>query len=51
MLCQELAKPKFRDYHIFFSNIVAKQYIQTLADADTFDVIRQVGKFNAVILS
>ena len=38
MLARELSNPKFKEYHIFFSNILpSKDMLQTLADADESD--------------
>ena len=46
MLAQELRKPNFKEYHIFFSNIVADPaMIQALADADNQDLVRQVQEY------
>lgn len=43
MLAQILRKPKFQEYHIFFSNIVTDPaMLQTLADADNDGRVRQV---------
>ena len=43
MLARELSNPKFKEYHIFFSNILpSKDMLQTLADADEKSTVRQV---------
>jgi len=46
-LCEELRDPKFRTYHLFFSNIVQprqerKRWIEDLAAADEDCLVRQV---------
>jgi len=50
-LARELASPKFKEYHIFFSNVVvANDMIQTIADADELGVVRQVQEFYADVI-
>lgn len=42
-----LAKPKYKEYHIFFTNILPEEYLKQLADADEFELIRQVQEYYA----
>jgi len=50
-LARELKSPKFKEYHIFFSNVVvANDLIQTIADADELGVVRQVQEFYADVI-
>ncbi|CAM9134583.1 unnamed protein product [Discosporangium mesarthrocarpum] len=46
-LCEEMAAPKFAEYHVFFSNICPLDVLQQLADADEHEVIRQVQEYYA----
>jgi len=41
-LKQMLKAPKYKEYHIFFTNIVSQEFMQELANADEFDLVRQV---------
>ena len=47
LLKKELAKPKFSEYHVYFSNVVPGDMLKQLADADEQEVIRQVQEFYA----
>jgi vacuolar protein sorting-associated protein 45 len=50
-ISRELASPKFKSYHIFFSNVVVtNDMIQALADADEFGVVRQIQEFYADVI-
>ncbi|AYV82503.1 MAG: putative vacuolar protein sortingassociated protein 45 [Hyperionvirus sp.] len=42
-----LENPKYSEYHIFFSNLVPQKYLQELADADVYSVVRQVQEYYA----
>jgi len=46
-LKRHLTNPKFGEYHLFFSNILKKAYIQILADSDEHDLVQQVQEFFA----
>lgn len=37
-----LAKPKFKEYHIFFTNILNFHHLNLLAEADEFCVVKQI---------
>lgn len=47
VLARELADPKYGEYHIFFSNIVPQDLLQTLAEADSHEVVKQVHEYYA----
>lgn len=42
LLRQELHSPRYREYHVFFSNIVPNDLLQQLADADEQGLVKQV---------
>ena len=42
-----LREPKFREYHIFFTNTVTQDLLRKLADADASLVVKQVQEFYA----
>lgn len=46
MKCQ-LAKPRFGEYHLFFSNILNNTQLHILADSDEHEVVQQVQEFYA----
>ena len=41
-LTKILQKPKYKEYHLFFSNMLSRDHLKALAEADRFDLIRQV---------
>ncbi|XP_075648557.1 vacuolar protein sorting-associated protein 45 homolog isoform X2 [Castanea sativa] len=43
-LRQQLASPRFGEYHLFFSNILKDTQIHNLADADEQEVVQQIQK-------
>ncbi|CAG2114366.1 unnamed protein product [Medioppia subpectinata] len=45
LLRQELIRPHFGQYHIFFSNIISKTDIKCLAEADEYEVVKDVNEF------
>jgi len=47
LLRAELAQPKYQEYHIFFSHIVPQDFLQQLAEADEFELVRQVQEYYA----
>lgn len=47
MLLAHLKEPVFKEYHIFFTNIVTQDLLRKLADADHLQVVRQVQEFYA----
>jgi len=47
LLDQELRKPKYGEYHLFFSNIIKNNYLEELAEADEHEVVQQVQEFYA----
>lgn len=44
-LLGHLKEPRFREYHIFFTNIVTQDLLRKLADADHTQVVKQVQEF------
>lgn len=40
MLQQELRDPKFASYHMYFSNHVTKEQVQSLAESDEYETVR-----------
>ena len=46
-LVGHLREPKFKDYHIFFTNIVSQDLLRKLADADHMQVVKQVAEYYA----
>ncbi|XP_077250276.1 vacuolar protein sorting-associated protein 45 homolog isoform X1 [Tasmannia lanceolata] len=44
-LRSQLARPRFGEYHLFFSNIVYHPQLQILADSDEQEVVQQVQEF------
>eukprot|EP01087_Luapelamoeba_hula_P003470 TRINITY_DN13278_c0_g1_i1.p1 TRINITY_DN13278_c0_g1~~TRINITY_DN13278_c0_g1_i1.p1 ORF type:complete len:564 (+),score=111.57 TRINITY_DN13278_c0_g1_i1:78-1769(+) len=45
LLDKELRKPKYGEYHIFFSNTIKNNYLEELAEADEHEVVQQVQEF------
>ncbi len=41
-LLKELQEPKYGDYYIYFSNSCKKSDIERMAEADEFEVVREV---------
>ncbi|CAK9145734.1 unnamed protein product [Ilex paraguariensis] len=44
---RQLAKPRFGEYHLFFSNIMKDTQLHILADSDEHEVVHQVQEFYA----
>lgn len=47
LLKKELKEPQFGEYHIYFSNIMPKGMLETLAEVDVLEVVRQVQEYYA----
>ncbi|CAM9818880.1 unnamed protein product [Lampetra fluviatilis] len=47
LLVQELRRPKYGLYFIYFSNVVSKSDVKTLAEADEHEVVRELKEFYA----
>mmetsp|Transcript_20546 Transcript_20546/g.31671 ORF Transcript_20546/g.31671 Transcript_20546/m.31671 type:complete len:603 (+) Transcript_20546:15-1823(+) len=45
LLVRELARPRFAEYHVFFSGILSKGLLRLLADNDVHERVRQVQEF------
>ncbi|KAH9936618.1 Sec1-like protein [Fomitopsis serialis] len=43
----ELREPKYGEYYLYFSNILSKTTIERLADADEYEVVREVQEYFA----
>ncbi|KAA1469923.1 Sec1-domain-containing protein [Dentipellis sp. KUC8613] len=43
----ELKEPKYGEYYLYFSNILTKTNIERLADADEYEVVREVQEYFA----
>lgn len=44
---RQLAKPRFGEYHLFFSNILKDTQLHMLADSDEHEVVQQLQEFYA----
>ncbi|KAM3305760.1 vacuolar protein sorting-associated protein 45 isoform X1 [Capsicum chacoense] len=44
---RQLAKPRFGEYHLFFSNILKDTQLHILADSDEHEVVQQLQEFYA----
>mmetsp|Transcript_5335 Transcript_5335/g.13525 ORF Transcript_5335/g.13525 Transcript_5335/m.13525 type:complete len:607 (+) Transcript_5335:274-2094(+) len=47
LLAKELHDPKFGEYHLFFSNVLTNDAVRTLAQADEFELVKQIHEFYA----
>eukprot|EP00747_Dinoflagellata_sp_TGD_P208187 gnl/TRDRNA2_/TRDRNA2_81695_c1_seq1.p1 gnl/TRDRNA2_/TRDRNA2_81695_c1~~gnl/TRDRNA2_/TRDRNA2_81695_c1_seq1.p1 ORF type:complete len:580 (-),score=130.18 gnl/TRDRNA2_/TRDRNA2_81695_c1_seq1:154-1893(-) len=47
LLSQELKSPKYNEYHLFFTNVVAHMRLEQLACCDEYEVVHQVQEFYA----
>ncbi|MES1914904.1 MAG: hypothetical protein MHM6MM_006929 [Cercozoa sp. M6MM] len=50
LLRRHLSRPPFRHYHVFFTNVLPKGYLNRLASADKHSVVQQVHEFYADLL-
>lgn len=46
-LRKELEDPKYGEYHVYFSNAVRQSFLEELAEADEFEVVRSVQEYFA----
>ena len=46
-LRKELEDPKYGEYHVYFSNVVRQSFLEELAEADEFEVVRSVHEYFA----
>ncbi|KAL4063304.1 Sec1-like protein [Scleroderma yunnanense] len=44
---QELREPRYGEYYLYFSNVLSKSTIERLAEADEFEVVREVQEYFA----
>eukprot|EP00668_Euglena_longa_P015089 GGOE01019138.1.p1 GENE.GGOE01019138.1~~GGOE01019138.1.p1 ORF type:complete len:587 (-),score=255.76 GGOE01019138.1:373-2016(-) len=44
-LCKELRKPRYGEYHVFFSNIVSRDALSSMALADEEERVKEVQEF------
>lgn len=42
LLCQMLRAPVYKEYHLYFTNVVPETNLKILAEADQFELVRQV---------
>mmetsp|Transcript_1481 Transcript_1481/g.3326 ORF Transcript_1481/g.3326 Transcript_1481/m.3326 type:complete len:594 (-) Transcript_1481:583-2364(-) len=47
LLQEELREPKFGEYHLFFSNVLKDDVVRSLAQADQFELVRQLRELYA----
>ena len=47
LLVKELHEPKFGEYHLFFSNVISNDSVRLLAQADEFELVKQLQEFYA----
>ncbi|KAI0237324.1 Vacuolar protein sorting-associated protein 45 [Lamellibrachia satsuma] len=45
LMCQELKEPKYGLYYVYFSNVISKQDLKFLAEADEQEVVREIQEF------
>jgi vacuolar protein sorting-associated protein 45 len=45
LLARELAQPRFAEYHLFFSGILSTGLLRLIAEADEFELVKQVQEF------
>ncbi|KAI8833728.1 Sec1-like protein [Chytridium lagenaria] len=50
-LVEELREPSYGDYYLYFSNTLKKSSIERLAEADEFEVVREVQEYFADFLA
>ncbi|WOO81057.1 Vacuolar protein sorting-associated protein 45 [Vanrija pseudolonga] len=51
LIKQELAKPRYGGYWLFFSNVLQKSQIEEMATVDEFEVVKEVQEFFADYLA
>lgn len=51
LLCKELRNPRYGYYYIYFSNIISKTDIKTIAESDIQEVVREVQEYYADYLA
>ncbi|KAJ1970414.1 vacuolar protein sorting-associated protein 45 [Dimargaris xerosporica] len=50
-LVQELRNPKYREYYVYFSNVLRKSAIEELAEADENELVRELQEYYADFLA
>ncbi|OLY78964.1 Vacuolar protein sorting-associated protein 45 [Smittium mucronatum] len=50
-IVQELMSPKYANYYIFFSNVIKKSVIETLAEHDELEVVKDIQEYYADYLA
>lgn len=50
-LARELENPQFKEYHLFFSNVLSENMLQHLAQADEHEVVKQVQEYYADVVA
>ncbi|MCL4122024.1 UNVERIFIED_CONTAM: hypothetical protein GTU68_002592, partial [Idotea baltica] len=51
LICQELQKPRYGSYYIYFSNVISKNEVKLLAEADEHEVVQEVQEIYADFLA
>ncbi|VVC43830.1 Hypothetical protein CINCED_3A017831 [Cinara cedri] len=51
LLCKELRNPRYGYYYIYFSNIISKTDIKTIAESDIQEVVREIQEYYADYLA
>ncbi|KAF9514609.1 hypothetical protein BS47DRAFT_1294910 [Hydnum rufescens UP504] len=44
---RELCEPKYGEYYLYFSNVLSKSSIEQLAEADSYELVREIQEFFA----
>lgn len=50
-LVEELREPKYGDYNLIFTNILSRAYLERIAEADEFEVVKSVHEYYADFLA
>jgi vacuolar protein sorting-associated protein 45 len=45
LLCRELRKPNYGEYHLFFTNIIPRDFLQRLAESDEREVVKRCEEY------
>ncbi|CAA91168.1 vacuolar sorting protein Vps45 [Schizosaccharomyces pombe] len=45
LLCEELRDPKYAEYHLYFTNVIPKSFLERLAESDDFEAVKSIQEF------
>eukprot|EP00759_Apiculatamorpha_spiralis_P002156 PhF_6_TR10803/c0_g1_i1/m.17391/K12479/VPS45; vacuolar protein sorting-associated protein 45 len=45
LLCRELRRPNYGEYHLYFTNIISRDHLQRLAESDEREVVRKCEEY------